>query len=74
LTAFAEVEERVKLVLAEPGLREQRQVQVDRRRVEGVYGGREVHAEGLGRVEGLGNANEGLGTVGIDPLPKVSVS
>lgn len=67
----AEVEERVEfdrpLVLAEPGPREQRQAEVDRRRVEGVHGGREVHPEGLGRVEGLGNADEGLGKVGIDP-------
>jgi hypothetical protein len=35
--------------------------------VEGVDRGREVDAEGLGRVEGFGGADQLLSKVGIDP-------
>ena len=66
-----QVEQRVQLdrplVRPEAGPREERQAEIDGRRVEGVHRGRQVHPEGLGRVEGFGGADQPLGEVGVDP-------
>jgi hypothetical protein len=54
------------LVLAEPGPREERQAEIDRRGVEGVHGGLQVHPQGFAGIERLGERDEGLREVGHD--------
>jgi hypothetical protein len=55
------------LGLAKAGPREEREADIDRRGVEGVHRRGEVHPERLGGIERLGERNEDLGEVGVDP-------
>jgi hypothetical protein len=55
------------LPLPEGGPGKQGQAKIDRRRIEGVDGLREVHPEGLGRIEAPRRGNQPLGEVGVDP-------
>ena len=70
----AQIEQRVELDgplgLTEPGPREERQTEIDRRRVEGVHRRCEVPPEGLGGIQRLGDRDEDLSEVGHDaPVP-----